>query len=191
MDIQSNILALNSAGIPLGMITYEKAAFYAAKDLIAWTIGDKYTLHGGIQRSSGIQSTLDIDSIIAIKGKVHSKPRKPKLTNHALFRRDLNICAYCGFQFYNSQLTRDHIIPKVQNGPNTWNNVVSACSHCNKHKGGYTPEQANMELLYIPYVPCSNEMILLKHKKVLVDQMEYLLKNIKNSKSRITEIIKR
>lgn len=191
MESRNNILALNSAGIPQDLISYEKAAFYAAKNLIEWSLGDKFTLHGGIQRSTGLQSTLDIDTIIAIKGKAHNKRTVPKLTNNTLFRRDMNLCAYCGNHYSNSQLTRDHIIPKVQRGLNSWNNVVTSCSPCNKYKGGRTPVEANMELLYIPYVPCRNEIIILKYKNILFDQMEYLVKNIKTKNTRITQIIDR
>jgi len=186
----NNILALNSAGLPLDLISYEKAAFYAAKDLIAWSLGESHTLHGGIQRSTGLQSTLDIDTIIAIKGKPHSKRKTPRLTNKTLFRRDMNLCAYCGHEYYGSQLTRDHIIPRVQKGRDTWNNVVTSCGPCNKHKGGKTPEQANMKLLYVPYTPCMNEFIILKHRNILFDQMDFLLKNIKTKNTRIHQIIK-
>lgn len=187
----NNILSLNSAGIPQDLISYEKAAFYAAKDLIAWSLGPKFTLHGGIQRSTGLQSTLDIDTIIAIKGKAHNKQPIPKLTNNTLFRRDMNLCAYCGYKFNNSQLSRDHIIPKAQRGLNNWNNVVTSCGSCNKHKGARTPVQANMELLYFPYVPCRNEIILLKYNNILLDQTEYLLKHIKTKNTRIKQIIKK
>lgn len=99
----------------------------------------------------------------------------------------MNICTYCGQEYYGSQLTRDHIIPRVQNGKDIWNNVVTSCCACNKHKGGKTPEQAGMKLLY---VPCINEFIILKYCNILFDQMDFLLKNIKTKNTRIYEIIK-
>lgn len=186
-----SILAVNASGEALRWCSYEDAAYYYAKDLIAWSMGDDYTLSGGIQRINGERSQMKIDSIIAIKGKINWKrERTPRLTNYALFKRDMNVCAYCGNQFVSVKLTRDHITPKIQNGANTWNNVVTACSSCNKRKGGRTPEQADMRLLYVPYTPCLNEYLILMNRKILVDQMDYLIKNVKNSKTRIHEFIK-
>lgn len=182
-----NILALDSTGSPQRWITYEDAAFYKAKDLILWSIGENFTLHGGYQRISGLQSTLKIDTIIAIKGK--SKYRAefdiPKLTNKALFRRDKNICAYCANDFYNGRLTRDHIIPKIQKGVDKWENVVSSCPSCNKRKGGRTPEEANMPLVYIPYKPCVREHLILMNRNILACQMEFLSSKIKNPHTRV------
>jgi len=190
INIDSPILALNVSGDPVRWCSYEDAAYYYAKDLVAWSIGDDYTLSGGIQRVSGERSTMKIESIIAIKGKMNTKrSRIPRLTNHGLFRRDMNLCGYCGQQYVNAKLTRDHVIPRTQNGANRWGNVVTACSPCNKHKGGRTPEQANMELLYIPYVPCLNEYLILMNRRILADQMDYLVKNVKNEDSRIHQII--
>jgi len=191
LNISTPILALNVSGDPLRWCSYEDAAYYYAKDLVAWSIGDDYTLNGGIQRATGKRSAMKIESIIAIRGKINTKrSRIPRLTNSALFRRDLNLCAYCGQVYTNAKLTRDHVIPRTQNGVNRWGNVVTACSPCNKHKGGLTPEQAHMELIYVPYVPCLNEYLILMNKHILIDQMDYLIKNVKNQDSRIHEIIK-
>jgi 5-methylcytosine-specific restriction endonuclease McrA len=98
----------------------------------------------------------------------------PPLSNPALFRRDNNLCLYCGTRFHHSDLSRDHIRPISQGGIDVWGNVVTACKRCNNHKAGRTPEQAHMQLLAIPFVPTHAEFIYLQGRRVLSDQMEFL-----------------
>jgi hypothetical protein len=56
-----------------------------------------------------------------------------------------------------------------------WTNVVAACRRCNNLKASRTPEQAKMQLIAVPFTPTYAEYIYLKGRKVLADQMEYLL----------------
>jgi hypothetical protein len=72
-------------------------------------------------------------------------------------------------------LTRDHVKPLSQGGKDVWTNVVTACRRCNNHKGGRVPEQANMQLIAVPFTPTYAEYIYLKGRRVLADQMQYLL----------------
>ena len=98
---------------------------------------------------TGEQSIITVNSIIGTKGVPGINPfeLKPGLTNSKLFARDRNLCAYCGDQFDEHDLTREHIIPFAQNGIDTWMNVVTACRPCNHRKSHRTPEQAHMPLL--------------------------------------------
>jgi hypothetical protein len=82
---------------------------------------------------------------------------------------------YCATRFSERDLTRDHITPVSQGGRDVWANVVAACRRCNNHKGGRTPEQARMELIAVPFIPTYAEYIYLKGRRVLADQMEFLL----------------
>lgn len=177
------VLKLDVSGQPDGWITYQDSAYYAAKDLIAWAMAPiAFTLHGGTCAATGEQSTLEMNTIIAVRGEMKHKYKHigvtPPLSNKSLFRRDKNICAYCGDNHVNAKLTRDHVVPKCQKGPDVWTNVVTACGHCNKRKDGNTPEQAAMELLYVPYAPNRYEWLILENKRILADQMEFLMKNV-------------
>jgi len=73
--------------------------------------------------------------------------------------RDGYVCQYCGGDFTASDLTVDHIIPKVQGGDNGWTNVVACCRSCNMRKGGRTPRQAGMQLIRKPFKPTIMEFI--------------------------------
>lgn len=177
------VLQLDVAGNPHCWIDYEKAAYYATKNLIAWSMqADEFTLRGGISRLTGQQSLLNLDTIVAIRGKVSESQLKQMnrvpLTNKTLFRRDKNVCAYCGDQFTHYDLSRDHIIPVSRGGPNVWTNVVTSCQSCNKRKDNKTPEEANMELLFVPYVPNRAEYLILSNRKILADQMEFLITRV-------------
>jgi len=52
--------------------------------------------------------------------------------------------------------------------------VVTACKRCNTRKGDKTPEEARMPLLAIPYVPNVAEYLVLRNRRILGDQMEFL-----------------
>ena len=71
-------------------------------------------------------------------------------------------------------LSRDHVTPISQKGVDGWTNVVTACKRCNNFKAGRTPEQANMQLLAVPFKPTHAEYIFLRGRRVLADQMEFL-----------------
>ena len=80
-----------------------------------------------------------------------------------------------------SQLSRDHVTPLSRGGLDTWNNVVTACRRCNNAKAYKTPEEAGMQLLAVPFTPTYAEYIFLKGRRVLADQMQYLLAHFPRS----------
>lgn len=187
------ILQLDAAGNPARWINYEQAAFYYAKELVAWSIGENgMRLLGGTSRATGMRSFLDLSTIIAVRGELGDKQlfRTPTLTNRSLFRRDQHICAYCGEEFSPAELTRDHITPRSRGGKDVWTNVVASCASCNKHKGNAPiPEDAGMKLLFIPYAPNRSEYLLLMNRNVLADQMEFLKSRV-SKESRILNPIR-
>jgi 5-methylcytosine-specific restriction endonuclease McrA len=97
------------------------------------------------------------------------------LTNQALFKRDCNLCLYCGEEHVDHELTRDHVIPRSRGGRDSWDNVVSACRRCNHRKGNRLSHECSMELLALPYVPNFPEYLALSNSgRILGDQMEFL-----------------
>ena len=85
----------------------------------------------------------------------------------------------CKFSF--KELSRDHVVPLSMGGEDKWTNVVTACKRCNNHKGGRTPEDANMMLLAIPFSPSRVEYLILRGRTILADQMEFLISHISKS----------
>lgn len=195
MSTLPNVLALDVAGNPNKWITYEKVAYYEAKDLIHWKMGIKnYEIHGGTNAVTGLQSTMDINTIISV-GEHNLLSKNPTIynrvaiSNDMLFRRDHHVCAYCGTKFTAKHLTRDHVHPVSKGGPNAWENIVTACSGCNKYKDNHLLKDINMDLLYVPYAPSRSEALILKNKNILGDQMEFLLSRVKNKESRVFQLV--
>ncbi len=170
------ILTLDNSGLPNNWTTWQDAVTLKCKGLIAWEFGDEeFMFRGGVQKSTGLQSTVEVSSIIALKSKFKYKGRTPPFCNRNLFRRDLHTCAYCGKSSGDHELTKDHIKPQSRGGPTTWMNCVTACKKCNNKKDNRTPEEANMELIYVPYVPDKAEALILQNRNILTDQMNFLL----------------
>ena len=178
------VLKLSAQGLPQSWISLEQAVIHYAADEVRWESGGEVAVfHGGTNAITGQQSIITVNSIIGTKGVPNINPfdLKSGLTNDKLFTRDRNICAYCGDHFYESELTREHIRPIGQGGPNTWMNVVTACKSCNHRKGNRTPEQARMPLLYTPYEPSLWEDFILRNRRILADQMEFLMAHVPKS----------
>ena len=178
------VLKLSSQGLPQSWISLEQAVVHYAAGDVRWESGGEIAVfHGGHNAVTGRQSVIAVNSIIGTRGVPGISPfdLKPGLTNGKLFARDRNICAYCGGHFHEEDLTREHIVPFARNGQDHWMNVVTACRACNHRKGPRTPEQAQMPLLYTPYVPSLWEDFILRNRRILVDQMEFLMAHVPRS----------
>jgi HNH endonuclease len=176
-----DVLQLDVSGRPQAWISTREAAVLYACDSVAWTLGDAFRLmRGGIQRSTGLQSLIEVHPIIAVRGSMPSRAWRavPALSNAKLFVRDRNLCAYCGGHFGLDDLTREHIVPVSRGGADTWMNCITACKACNGRKGNRLPEESGMTLLYLPYVPSLHEDMILRGRRIVADQMEFLLASV-------------
>jgi 5-methylcytosine-specific restriction endonuclease McrA len=185
--ISQQVLRTDVAGMPLEWIDYREAVRLYHTEQVAYACGTYlYTVCGGYSAHTGRRSAVDVSSIIATygtsQGLAFVRDRYvPPLNNRTLFKRDANLCLYCAMRFPTRELTRDHITPLSRGGKDVWNNVATACRRCNNHKGGFTPEQACMQLIAVPFTPTYAEYIYLKGRRVLADQMQYLLAHIPRS----------
>ncbi len=178
IDLGLQVLRTDVSGMPMEWINYQDAARLYHGEQVAYTCGEPlYVIHGGINARSGLRSQIEVNSIVATHGNNKSLHDSyvPPLNNRTLFKRDANLCLYCGESFDRRDLSRDHVRPLSKGGADEWNNVVTACKRCNNHKAGQTPEQANMQLLAIPFIPTHAEYIYLQGRRVLADQMKFLL----------------
>jgi len=184
-----DVLVVDKSGNPRDWTgLQEDACKYYAQDMVICDLGSPiYTFHGG-KNSKGEQSKIVINSIIMVTGPVFGNDFYTRETIYAergiLYARDMFLCCYCGIVFPEKHLTIDHVIPRAHGGKHTWNNTVTSCKSCNHGKADRTPEQAGMQMLYVPYAPNLQEKLLLQKRNVLVDQMEYLLAQIPK-KSRV------
>lgn len=172
-----SILKLDAGGLPVGWIRWQTAVTLYARRRVCWEAGEeRFIVHGGICAATGRRSAVEIGSIIAVADRSRRfEGNAPLLTNRTLFQRDHNLCLYCGDQFPTHQLTRDHVIPASRGGASVWENCVTACRHCNQRKDDRTPEEAGMKLLAVPYIPNLAEYLILSNRRILADQMQFLL----------------
>ena len=181
LDKNLRVLRADLSGMPLEWISYRDAARLYSLEQVLYPMGKMlFEMHGGTNAKTGKQSILEIHSIVCTLGKsqahlMHHPRYTPPLNNKTLFRRDAYLCLYCGKRFLHQDLSRDHIHPISRGGRDVWKNCVTACKRCNHHKGNLTPEEARMELLAVPFIPCHAEYIYLSGRTILADQMEFLL----------------
>lgn len=190
-DVDQPILRTDVSGMPLEWIYYQTAVRLYCTNQVVYTCGTELALvHGGFNAKTGKQSSIQLHSIIATQGcnQALQKFYVPSLNNPTLFKRDANICMYCGNHFNDHRLSRDHIHPIVKGGKDSWMNVVTACKKCNNLKGGRTPEEANMPLLAIPFQPTYAEYVYLKGKNILADQMEFLTAHFPRTSPLLTRL---
>jgi 5-methylcytosine-specific restriction endonuclease McrA len=183
-SLDHQVLRTDIAGMPLEWINYREAVRLYYLDQVEYACGTLlYKVFGGINALSRRRSMVEVNSIIATRGHSHAAVRagrlySPPLSNEALFARDGRLCLYCGQQFPARELSRDHVKPLSGGGFDDWKNVVTACKRCNNHKAGRTPEEAGMKLLAIPFIPTHAEYVYLRGRRVLADQMEFLLAHV-------------
>ena len=186
-ELTHQVLRTDMAGMPLEWVTYRDAVRLYYLEQVAYTCGTLlYRVRGGVNALTGRRSVIEVNSIIATYGDNHALAKArggyvPPLNNQTLFRRDASLCLYCGSRFADRDLSRDHVTPLSQGGADVWNNVVTACKRCNNHKAGRSPEQAGMELLAVPFTPTHAEYIYLQGRRVLADQMRFLLAHFPRS----------
>ena len=115
--------------------------------------------HGWVRT---VRMQFAVPRVIRLLGYDKLPKQHVKLNRRNLFARDKNQCQYCGHSFPTSELSIDHVKPRTQGGPDTWENLVCACVRCNAKKGGRTPAQARMSLIREPVRPKRNPLISLR-----------------------------
>src|SRR5258708_32715433 len=105
------ILKLDAGGLPVAWINWQTAVTLYARQRVRWEAGEeRFVIHGGICARTGLQSIIEVGSIVAVADRSKRFERAaPLLTNRTLFQRDRNLCLYCGDIFPVSMLTRDHV----------------------------------------------------------------------------------
>lgn len=136
----------------------------------------KFLIRTGLDQFENSKSYICSSSVIKRINKSQHDYIKyiPELTNRELFRRDHYTCGYCLTTFEEKYLSRDYIYPLSKGGLNSWTNVITACRGCNQKKDKRFLHETDMQLYMLPYIPNYAEVIILKNRTVLADQMEFL-----------------
>lgn len=169
MPIQINsepVLVLNHNYEPLNICRAQRALILLFK-------GKAELIKNGRGVIRTATDSYPMPSVIKLLCYVRRSASEVKLTRAGVFRRDHYTCLYCGRM--DIELTIDHVIPRNQGGPHTWENVATACHACNRRKAGRTPEQAGMKLLQKPYRPQSTTFFIPRHYRIYLPDWEEFL----------------
>jgi 5-methylcytosine-specific restriction endonuclease McrA len=140
------VLLLNSSYEPLRVISWQNAVgmFFLGKVEIV----EEYDHH-----IRSVSVAIKAPAVVRLLRFFRVGRRSPSLSRINILARDNFTCQYCSREMPAKEATLDHVIPRSQGGKTTWENIVCACSSCNRRKGGRTPKEANMKLLSKPCKP--------------------------------------
>ena len=111
--LSQQVLRTDASGMPLEWIDYREAVRLHCLGQVAYAFGSRlYALHGGVNARSGRQTVIEVNSMMGTQGSSGNPGSLrgdyvPPLNNETLFRRDANLCMYCGGRFPSSALSRD------------------------------------------------------------------------------------
>jgi len=155
-------LVLNRSYLPIH-VTSVKRAFSLLYRGVAKAVDSDYRIFAfaawldqsieGHETIGLVRSSIRIPRVILLGSFDRLPRREVRFSRANVFVRDGSTCQYCGSRQPTSQLNLDHVIPRTQGGPTTWENVVCCCIRCNRSKGGRRPEQARMRLRRKPVRP--------------------------------------
>lgn len=141
-------LILNASFEPLHVVSWQRALqllFQGKVEVIEESDKEVHT----------VRLTIKVPAVLRLLTYVPLAKKKQivRFSRMNVFLRDNHICQYCGQAFAKLHLTLDHVIPIVQGGQTSWENIVTACKPCNQRKGGRTPAQAGLRLVQRPRQP--------------------------------------
>jgi 5-methylcytosine-specific restriction endonuclease McrA len=154
------VLVLNQNYEPLNICRVRRA-------IILLYRGKAEMLENGSGLIQSASYTFPVPSVIRLAHLIKRPQPQPKLTRAEVFHRDRYTCQYCGKE--TKQLTVDHVTPRYRGGEHTWQNVVSACVACNRHKAGRTPAEAGMRLTRQPTPPHGRFFFLAPYRHLQVE----------------------
>ena len=142
-----SVLVLNASHEPLNVVSVRRAIVLLLKDKAEVLEATEQRV-----RSAGLSIPVPLVIRLVYYVRVPYRLNVP-LSRRTVLMRDNYTCQYCGAQPSQSELTVDHIVPKVRGGETSWENVVCACRDCNLSKGSRLLSETNMRLLNEPGRP--------------------------------------
>lgn len=141
-----HVLLLNASFEPLRIVNWKRALtlYFAGKAEIV----EEYA-----REIHSVSLTLRLPAVIRLHKLVRAQPRGVKFSRQNIYARDHYACQYCGAMPPPSELTYDHVLPRVLGGLTEWTNIVTCCLACNRRKGGKTLENCGLRLKRLPRKP--------------------------------------
>ena len=137
------VLVLNASYEPITVCNAKRALTVVHKGIAVVEKTRDYSIHTH-------HIDIPVPYVIRLIGYRRIPRRTRSVSRKSIMARDRHTCQYCLDESNPSKLTLDHIRPRAQGGPSTWDNMVACCFECNNRKGNRTPEEAEMPLLNRP-----------------------------------------
>src|SRR5437867_7655959 len=138
----------------LAEVVSQEEGQFATYDFATWREVSEYRARHFRQEDDDwvrtVNSEIQVPRVIRLLGYEKLPKQTVKFNRRNIFARDHNQCQYCGKKFPTSELSLDHVVPRIQGGGTIWDNIVCACVDCNVRKGGRTPRLANISLIRKP-----------------------------------------
>ena len=161
--LETKVLILNRSYLPIH-VTSVRRAFSLLYQGIARAVNEQYQtfdfdswsdLSVAVNDESigMVNRAIRVPRVILLVSYDRIPKRHVRFSRYNIYARDKSTCQYCGRKLPRHELNLDHVIPRSLGGMSTWENVVCSCHECNRRKGGRTPEDARMALLYKPVRP--------------------------------------
>jgi len=153
----SRTLVLTWGEEPHRIVSWQRAVCMVIKDKV-----DVLRVYDGVVPISPILRALP--AVVKLRREVPRGRRAIRFGRMSVYLRDSFRCQYqncpSAHPLSPEELTYDHVIPKdLWQGDKAqmtnWENIVTACWHCNQRKRNRTPAQAGMKLLRKPFRPTS------------------------------------
>ena len=114
-------LLLNATFEPLKIISWQRA-------ITLLTQGKVEVIDSYDRDIRGVSLTFRLPSILRLLKlvKIRRASREVRFSRANIYQRDKYVCQYCGVKYPAEDLTFDHVLPQVQGGTATWENIVTA-----------------------------------------------------------------
>ena len=129
----SDTLILNADGnplsvVPLSVVSWQTAIRLAYQEKVRVLHSyDGWEVHSP-------SCTWKVPSVVMCTEYIKWN-RVVKYNRTNILLRDMFTCQLCGDKPPSSQLTLDHVVPRVHGGKTNWTNIITACKPCNHNKG--------------------------------------------------------
>jgi len=161
--LETKVLILNRSYLPIH-VTSVRRAFSLLYQGIARAVNEQYqtfdfdswsdlSVSVNDESIGMVNRAIRVPRVILLVSYDRIPKRHVRFSRYNIYARDKSTCQYCGRKLPRHELNLDHVIPRSLGGMSTWENVVCSCHECNRRKGGRTPEDAGMALLYKPVRP--------------------------------------
>lgn len=168
---QRKVLVLNRGWNPIAVVTLERAMCLICSEyangepkarimdpstefkLYTWADWAQLVPADGEEAIRSGKRNFRIPDIVLLSRYNKLPQQRVHFSRRTIYKRDGNMCQYCGIKPGTAELSIDHVLPRSRGGTTTWENCVLACTRCNKKKADRTPEECGMKLMRKPKKP--------------------------------------